>query len=521
MALVNRAIPSLYNGISQQPATLRQPSQSAAQINGWSTVVDGLRHRPPFQHVAKLSSSDLSSAHLHIINRTEFQRYAVIITNGNLQVFDFAGNAKTVTFPHGTAYLNTTNPNTQIACTSVADYTFIVNKTVPVTMQAVAADHTAQPTNYLSLLGKLKGGDVGNAIANPYSSAVFNQYEPNYAGATLKGSVQSFDYLPGNPNAKAGTPVPVEGDLWEIQGDASSNFTVYYVVYTGGVWNETVKPGIQNSIDATTMPWALVHNADDTFTFTPFSYAPRRVGDENTNPNPSFVGRTINDVFFYQNRLGFLDGENVVCSAAGDFGNFYRLTVTQLLDDSVVDVGASETSITSMNFAMPFATGLMMFSDQTQFRLVTPLDGTFSPTTISLQVATRYIASTTVRPVMLGSDIYFISEDDSYAHLREYFVKLSFTGQIQTNAEDTTAHVPSYVPKGVYMLAGSLQHDAVFMATSAQPSRLYVYKFYWSSETEKAQSCWNYWELGTGNSVLQAAGLDDYLWAVIKRADGT
>lgn len=519
--LLNRAIPALYNGVSQQPATMRMPSQAEAQINAWSTVVDGVRPRPPFQHVAKLSTSDLSSACLHIINRTATQRYAVVITNGDLKVYDFAGNAKTVSFPNGKAYLSASTPNVDFAATSVADYTFIVNKTVNVTMDSAGADTSAQPNNYVSLLTAINAADIAAAIGNPFSSALRNQYPPNPTAGTLKGSVQSFDFLPGNPSAKAGTPAPVQGDLWQIQGDATSNFTIYYVIYTGGVWNETVAPSLVNQIDATTMPWALVHNADDTFDFVPFSWAPRRVGDETTNPNPSFVGRTINDVFFYQNRLSMLDGENCVCSAAGDFGNYYRLTVTQLLDDSVMDEGASETSVTSMNFAVPFATGLMIFSDQTQFRLVTPLDGTFSPTTVSLQVATKYLCSTTVRPIMLGSDVYFISEDDSYAHLREYFVKLSFTGQIQTTAEDTTAHVPSYIPKGVYMLAGSLQHDAAFLATAAQPSRLYVYKFMWSSETEKAQSCWNYWELGAGNQVLQAAGLDDYLWAVIKRNDGT
>jgi len=523
--LINRAIPALYNGVSQQPATLRLPSQAEVQVNGWSTVVEGLKQRPPFQHVAKITSSDLSSAYLSIINRDETHRYIIVLTNGNLQVYDMAGNAKTVNFPHGKGYLTASSPSSMFSVTTVADYSFIVNKSVKVVMKSAGSDQSAQSTDYLSLLRALRGKDL--LLSNDYSAAHYEQYKANPGSPTYKGSVQSFDYLPGGPNAAHGTPAAVDGDLWAIQGDQSSGFTKYYVIYQGGVWNETValtdadSNPLVNAIDETTMPWSLVHNADDTFTFTPFSWAPRKVGDETTNPNPSFVGRTINDVFFYQNRLGILAGENVICSRAGDFGNFYRLTVLQTLADQVVDVGASETNVTSMNYAVPFAQGVMLFSDQTQFRLVTPLDGTFSATTVALQVATRYIASTAVRPVMLGSDIYFVSEDDSYARLREYFVKLSFTGQIQTDAEDTTAHVPSYIPKGAYLLAGSNNHDAVFLATSAAPSRLYVYKFYWQNEQTKAQSSWSYWDFGAGNQVLAAAGLDDYLYAVVKHSDGT
>lgn len=511
--LVNRAIPSLYNGISQQPPTLRLPSQAENQVNAWSTVVEGLKQRPPFQHAAHISSGDLTSAFIHVINRTSTQRFIVVATAGDLQVYDLNGNMKSILFPYGKAYLTTASPQSDISMTTVADYTFIVNRTMQVTMKAGGTDTSAQPGNYVWLNTSLTASQVSS---NPYTTAPRSQYAPNPTQGLFRGIQQSFDDLPKPTDAIP----PVEGDVWEISGDQDSGFTSYYVIYQSGVWNESVEPGLQNTIDETTMPWCLIHNADDTFEFVPFSWAPRRVGDDTTNPNPSFVGRTLNDVFFYQNRLGFLCGENLVLSAAGDFGNFYRLTVLQLLADSVIDIGASESSVTNMYYAVPFAQGLMTFSDQTQFRVVTPLDGTFGPTTVSIQVATKYIASTTVRPVMLGADIYFVGEDDAYAHLREYFVKLDFTGQIQTDADDVSSHVPKYIPKGVYMLVGSNNHDAVFLATKAFPSRLYAYQFYWQNEQAKAQSAWGYWDLGLGNAVLAAAGLDDYLYAVVQRPDG-
>ncbi len=47
--LVSDSVPSLINGVSQQPPSLRLPSQVGEQINAHSSEVDGLRKRPPLE----------------------------------------------------------------------------------------------------------------------------------------------------------------------------------------------------------------------------------------------------------------------------------------------------------------------------------------------------------------------------------------------------------------------------------------------------------------------------------------
>ena len=47
MPLVSRTIPNLVQGVSQQPEVLRLSSQATSQINGFSSVVEGLKKRPP------------------------------------------------------------------------------------------------------------------------------------------------------------------------------------------------------------------------------------------------------------------------------------------------------------------------------------------------------------------------------------------------------------------------------------------------------------------------------------------
>ena len=42
MPLISGTIPSLINGVSQQPATLRMPTQGEVQENGFSHITRGL-----------------------------------------------------------------------------------------------------------------------------------------------------------------------------------------------------------------------------------------------------------------------------------------------------------------------------------------------------------------------------------------------------------------------------------------------------------------------------------------------
>ena len=87
------------------------------------------------------------------------------------------------------------------------------------------------------------------------------------------------------------------GDVYKIIGDPSNEFDEYYVkaTSTGGDYEETVKPGITYQLDNTTMPHTLTLSSG-AFTFDKATYDDRTVGDEDSAPNPSFVGQTINGV---------------------------------------------------------------------------------------------------------------------------------------------------------------------------------------------------------------------------------
>ena len=94
-------------------------------------MVSGLQKRPSTQHIADLGViSNLDKAFIHTIRRDENEFYSMVIdTAGTIRVFDKDGVSKTVTNNAASYLSGLTNPNQELAAVSIADATFIINKT--------------------------------------------------------------------------------------------------------------------------------------------------------------------------------------------------------------------------------------------------------------------------------------------------------------------------------------------------------------------------------------------------------
>ena len=213
-------------------------------------------------------------------------------------------------------------------------------------------------------------------------------------------------------------------------------------------------------------------------------YSRRAAGGNNTNPFPSFVGSTINDVFFFKNRLGFLTDSNVVFSEADEYFNFFRTTTQQLLDSAPIDVGLSHTKVAVLQHAVPFQEKLMLFSKQSQFVLRGA--DVLSPKTVAIAPVTEYDISDTTQPIALGNYIYFTFKRNSFEGVYEYFVD----NNTETfHSEEITQQIPKYITADVQRIAGSQSENTIVIGTSNDAKTLFVYKYYWSNK-EKIQSAW-------------------------------
>ena len=502
MTLVSAPIPSLHNGVSQQSALVRSPDQCELAENAWMSLAEGTGKRAPTETVARLIATAPQNALIHAINRDVTERFIVVVTAGTLRVFDFAGTEQTVTAPAGWGYLSTVEDYSEdLSLTTVKDYTFVTNRrAIP---EMTEGDTSADP-EYYRWVNRRYGVDGVEVAYGPGSAY---QYPPNPVLPAISGTVQSFSKLP---------ETAAQGAVYMIAGTDESAFRTYYVRKNGGVWDECRKPGMVDAIDATTMPHALVRENDGTFVFAPFSWAPRRVGDGDTNPDPVFIGRPIRKVFIYQNRLTFISDENTILSVAGDLGNFWRMTVLDYIDSDVVSLAATSTEVSVLTDAVAFNDGIMLTSDQTQFSLSNGEDGA-SAVSMAVRPVTNYEVNSKAGMVALGSEVYFASERNGFTILREY---TRIDGDDATSASDVTAHVPAYIPAGVHKLIPAVDLGAIFTLTSGDESALYVYQFYWASASEKAQSAHHRWTFGSGARVMSGAYLGGYLYLLIARSNG-
>ena len=568
--LVSSTIPNLISGVSQQPWNVRLPTQAEEQVNCQSSVTDFLKRRPATRHLARIRDTPAANGIAsHHINRDETEQYIVTADASGINVFDLEGNAKTVSVTGtGAAYLAAaTAPNRDLRFLTINDYTFVLNRRVAVktlpdlspkrqpeaivfikqasynTTYSINLNGTAYSTTTEDGVApadqpadKLSSLDICNALAQQLPKETFSVQTSNSTlwirrhdggdftvkvqdsrsnthTSVCKGKVQRFSDLP---------TVAPRGFVTEIIGDASSSFDNYFCVFEpsdagdafgSGTWKETVKPGIPCKLDPATLPHALIRQADGTFTFGPLEWGERICGDEDSAPFPSFVGRTLNGLFFYRNRLSFISGENVVMSEVGEFFNFFLTTVTTLVDSDVVDVAASHTKSSILHHAVTFSGGLLLFSDQSQF--VLEHDTVLSNATVSIKPVTEFEASMKAAPVSSGKTVFFATDKGEWGGVREYITLPDNSDQ--NDASDITAHVPRYVRGNVSRLECSTNEDMLLVLSEEMRTSLWLYKYFWNG-SEKIQSAWSRWDMC--GEVLSAAILNTGVYLIMQYGDG-
>jgi hypothetical protein len=610
-------LPNLLSGVSRQPAAMRLPTQLEEQINGFSTPERGLQKRPPTFNVKSLGTGIPADSFVHHILRDSVERYHVIIKNGDLLVYDLAGNQKTVSFPSGKSYLNSVGaPRDSFACATNADYTFIANKEVEAAMDgtsgapgpvsealvfcraanysreyklyindvvvadfqftsAVSSDNgtvrrcqaVVAPQNSAKIFfwgatttGTVNGwtGADGVADATFFDGTVTTTLVQNLSPTdwdikrynnvlwikkkngssfsiraetdrdsardsivTIKDSLQDFSDLPnhgpeGYVVQVSGTPVDTFDDYWVKiikPDDDETNDSI--------VWKECPKPGTLTEFDKATMPHTLVRNGDGTFTFDQSGWVHRKVGDSatDTGANPSFVGHTINDVFFHRGRLGFLGNESVVMTRPSKFFDFWRTTMTTIVDDDPIDVSGADDVVAIFKHAVTFNEELYLSFDQGLEKL--SAGDILTQKTVKLTLAVKEAVDVKVPPATTQDTIVYTASTDSsgdvlsYADVREVYVAIDTTSERKI-AQSVSDHVAGYIPKNIVKLVASAANNIVIGLTDSSDGKLYIYQYHWSGQT-KVQSAWHRWELGSGVQVISAYFFDNVLHMVLLR----
>ena len=328
-SLTSYSIPNLAQGISQQPDAQRDPSQAEIQINGMSSIVEGLRKRDCSETIGLVSNSSFGDCFIHSILRDKVEEFLAVITSSTIKVYDLEGNQKTVN-PASNAYnyLSTiTDAKTQLRAVTIADFTFITNTLTKPAMTNDVAPVVARSTTHEALIwvraatygqtyrvnvngtevtvqtavapvvasgstvteNRISSEDIATNIINGFSSlsgvnfsrsgAVIHVTSNNPITISVSDARSNADITAIFDKVQAFTELPTiapENYQVTIEGDPTNSFDDFHVSFAPksgtfgeGTWSETVKPGDKYKINKDTMPHLLVALPDGTFFFGP------------------------------------------------------------------------------------------------------------------------------------------------------------------------------------------------------------------------------------------------------------
>ena len=346
----------------------------------------------------------------------------------------------------------------------------------------------------------------------------------NTAMYAIRDEIQDFSKLPFY--AKTGVIMKITGE----EGDELSD---YYVKFSGksGVWNETLAPATSLGVTNSTMPHALINNNDGTFTFQELAWTDRVCGDADSNPNPTFIGRQINNLTYYKNRLGILSGENLVLTENASFFNYFATTSTQVLDTDPIDIAASGTQVNTLKNSVGFNESLLLFSDTAQYKLDSSGES-ISPTSAILNEVSSFEHDDKVTPVSAGKFAYFAQARTSGTAIREYFAD---DDTLTNDGMDITVSVGNLIPSNCYQIVSNTTEDTLIFLTSAtgdtqtapfsgtasstDADTMYIYKYFFDGG-EKVQNAWSKWTF-TGAKIIGAMSLESFIYVVISEGTTT
>ena len=279
-------------------------------------------------------------------------------------------------------------------------------------------------------------------------------------------------------------------------------------------WEETLEPGSVVGFNVSTMPVVLVRESVTsgvaTFTLRNGEWEDREIGNDDSNPMPSFVGNMVKTIGVMQNRLFLTAGEAVIMSRAGEFFNFFRATAQATLDTDPIDIYADSEQINFFKAAKSFDGDMVFFSDFAQFILSG--EKPLTSTNAVLRKSTNFASQLSAHPVESGDSIFFLVNYGQFAGVREFFTD----SVVDTKrARPVTDHVKEYIVGTPDQMITSTNLN-LLLIKAQDANVLYTYDWLWQGQ-DKVQSAWGKWVFDPNSTLLHMAFNNDRLRLVFLR----
>jgi hypothetical protein len=217
-------------------------------------------------------------------------------------------------------------------------------------------------------------------------------------------------------------------------------------------------------------------------------FATSRVGDANSSPTPNFFGGRITMLAVFQDRLLIGSGGTINTSRSGDYFNFFRQTVLNIMDDDPIEMYAYGSEGDVLRHAVMYDKDLIIFGDLYQYAISGRAVLTAKAPLVALISAHENAGA--ARPRASGNFVFYGKHGESRTSMHQLRI-----GELTASpvSDDVSAQLDTYLKGTPVQLLTLTAPNAVLMRTDAEPNVIYTF-MYLDSQSERLIDSWSRWE---------------------------
>lgn len=509
IVLTGSTISLLYNTVSQPVVITHSRSGSAANAGAVITSSQAFsRAQVP---------SDLPSTY----NGYHFTRDGVqYVFDGTRKLWVVSGDLATILDPKGAGWFRilsgTFSKDYTVSITqgSAATLTYTVTTSASSAAQATAEyvttalyDQLVADTNFTTRFNAYKSGLAVAIVSNTTT----DQLVVEVTGGETYIHSSGASILSNRSTLPATLPQALDGYIQAV--GISTNLAYYQYDHSRRVWAECGAYELRYTIQNTPMFWYFDYDLGGLVVDT-LDIKGRSAGDDNNNPEPSFINYGITGISAYQSRLVLLSGAYVSMSRSTDPTIFMRTTVTEVLDDDAIEISATSLSNSQFEYAVPYNKDLVLFAGNQQ--AVIPNNSTvLTPKSAVIYPSTHTDVSLACAPTVIARSLYYtyIRGGDNTAYQVGELLPSPYTDS-QYSTQSTTDHLPLYATGVCTCMSGSTAGNLAMFSNDS--NEVLVNQFYWVGD-ERPLMAYHKWLIADDLRVHYHTQVDDKIILLVSK----
>lgn len=249
------------------------------------------------------------------------------------------------------------------------------------------------------------------------------------------------------------------------------------------------------------------------------NYPASPVGDDFTAPLPAFLGKTIDFLGVFQDRLVVGSGPVVSASRPGDYFNFFRASVLTVKDDDPVEITSLGSEEDVIRYATMFNRDLILYGKRGQY-IISGRQPLTPKTAGIVATASSHEDAIDAAPKASGAFVFFAKKRGPVDK------RVTSLHQIQPAAlsdnpdsTDLSQQLNDYVAGTAVEVLPATTPNTVMLRTTASRTGLYLYNYLDRGNGERVLDAWHRWtwEGTVGHLIGIAPGDTGGLYAFVVR----